>query len=69
MIDEINDHFGLDLSDPNYDTIAGYVLGKLGRIPQVGDVVEDHENGIQIKVIAMDHLRISQVAIKHLESL
>ena len=39
LIEEINEHFGLQLSDPNYDTIAGYVLGKLGRIPQVGDVV------------------------------
>jgi putative hemolysin len=69
LIDEINEHFGLELSDPNYDTIAGYVLGKLGRIPQVGDVVEDNENDIQIKVTAMDHLRIAQVAIKHLENL
>jgi len=68
LIDEINDHFGLDLVDPNYDTIAGYVLGKLGRIPQVGDVVDDKENGIQIKVTDMDHLRIAQVALKHLEN-
>jgi len=68
LIDEINDHFGLELSDPNYDTIAGYILGKLNRIPQAGDVVEDSENGIQLKVIAMDHLRISRVGIMHLES-
>jgi len=68
LIDEINDHFGLELSDPNYDTIAGYVLSKLGRIPQVGDTFEDPENGIQLKVTAMDHLRIAQVGISHLES-
>jgi len=43
-------------------------LGKLNRIPQAGDVVEDSENGIQLKVIAMDHLRISRVGIMHLES-
>jgi CBS domain containing-hemolysin-like protein len=68
LIDEINDHFGLELSDPNYDTIAGYILGKLGRIPQTGDVVEDAQHGIQLKVTAMDHLRIAQVGIMHLES-
>ena len=68
LIDEIKDHFGLELSDPNYDTIAGYVLSKLGRIPQVGDTFEDPENGIQLKVTAMDHLRIAQVGISHLES-
>jgi putative hemolysin len=68
LIDEINDHFGLELSDPNYDTIAGYILGKLGRIPQAGDVVEDPEHAIQLKVVAMDHLRIAQVGIMHLEN-
>ncbi len=66
LIEEFNEYFALQLSDPNYDTIAGYVLGKPGRIPQVGDIVEDKENGIQIKVTAMDHLRISQVRVKHL---
>jgi putative hemolysin len=68
LIDEINDHFGLELSDLNYDTIAGYILGKLGRIPQVGDVVEDAEHGIQLKVMSMDHLRIAQVGIMHLDN-
>jgi putative hemolysin len=68
LIDEINEHFGLELSDPNYDTIAGYVLGKLGRIPQVGDTFEDTEHSIQITVNAMDHLRIAQVAIKHMQT-
>ena len=68
LIDDINEHFGLELTDPNYDTIAGYILGKLGRIPQAGDVVEDSEHGIQLKVASMDHLRIAQVGITHLES-
>ena len=67
LIDEINDHFGLELSDPNYDTIAGYILGKLSRIPQVGDAVEDSENGIRLEVSAMDNLRIAKVGIRHLD--
>lgn len=66
LIEDINHHFGLDLSDPNYDTIAGYMLGKLGRIPQEGDVVEDPENGISLKVESMDRLRIAQIAMTHL---
>jgi putative hemolysin len=66
LIEEINAHFGLELSDPNYDTIAGYILGKLGRIAQVGDVVEDHEHNILLRVKSMDHLRIDQVELRHL---
>jgi len=64
LIDEINEHFGLELSDPHYDTIAGYILGKLGRIPHEGDEVKDEEHAIVLKVTRMDRLRIAQVSLK-----
>ncbi len=64
LIDEINEHFGLELSDPHYDTIAGYILGKLGRIPHEGDEVTDAEHNIVLKVTHMDRLRIAQVSLK-----
>lgn len=64
LIDEINEHFGMELSDPHYDTIAGYVLGKLGRIPREGDEVVDDEHHILLKVMSMDRLRIAQVSMK-----
>ncbi len=64
LIDEINEHFGMELSDPHYDTIAGYVLGKLGRIPREGDEVVDDEHHILLKVTSMDRLRIAQVSLK-----
>jgi len=63
LIEEFNEHFDLHLYNPNYDTIAGYVLGRLGRIPQAGDVVESPEDGIRLKVEAMDGLRIAQVSL------
>lgn len=65
LIDEVNEHFGLSLADPNYDTIAGFILGRLNRIPKVGDVVEVAEQALSLKVISMDHLRIAQVSIRH----
>ncbi len=63
LIDDINSHFGLHLYDPNYDTIAGYLLGRIERIPRQGDKVDDPEHGIQLVVESMDQLRISQVMI------
>jgi len=66
LIEEINEHFNLELEDANYDTIAGYVLGKLGRIPQAGDAVDDTDHGIRLKVEEMDRLRIATVRISHL---
>jgi CBS domain containing-hemolysin-like protein len=67
LIDEINEFFALRLQDPNYDTIAGYVLGKLGRIPKVDDVVEDRDNGVALKVVSMDHLRIARLSLTRLD--
>lgn len=63
LIDEINAIFDLHLEDPNYDTIAGYVLGRLGHIPHVGEKIEDAESGIRLEVISMNRLRIERVAL------
>jgi putative hemolysin len=65
-MEDINQAFGIHLADPNYDTIAGYVLGKLGQLPQAGDLVEDKENGVRLQVMNMDHLRIAQLSLSRL---
>lgn len=61
LIDEINEHLGLHLADPNYDTIAGFVLGRLGRMAHVGDRVT--VDGIQLRVEAMDGRRIDRISL------
>jgi CBS domain containing-hemolysin-like protein len=66
LIEEVNDHFTLNLDDPNFDTIAGYIIGKLGRIPKLGDIYEDVEHRVSFKVESMDRLRIDRVLIKRL---
>ncbi|MBN1147045.1 MAG: HlyC/CorC family transporter [Anaerolineales bacterium] len=66
LIEDVNEQLKLDLQDPDYDTIAGYVLGKLGRIPRANDTVEG--GGVRIGVKEMDGLRIARVALERLES-
>jgi CBS domain containing-hemolysin-like protein len=66
LIEAINQHFSINLFDPNYDTIAGYILGKLGRIAQLGDVVEDEEQKIRLRVEGMDRLRIARIHLSRL---
>lgn len=61
LIEAVNQQLSLNLTDPHYDTIAGYFLGKLGHIPNIGDTVEG--GGIQLKVESMDGLRISQLSL------
>lgn len=60
-IDEVNEHFSLMLTDPHYDTLAGFMLGKLERLAQVGDkVIVD---GVRLQVEAMDGLRIARISL------
>ncbi len=64
LMEAVNQQLELNLSDPHYDTIAGYFLGKLGHIPKIGDVVEG--GGVRLKVESMDGLRISQLSLVRL---
>lgn len=67
LMEDINDHLGIHLYDPNYDTVAGFILGKLGRLAHIGDEVEDVDAGVRLTVNSMDRLRISQVVITRME--
>ena len=64
LIEAVNQQLTLNLSDPHYDTIAGYFLGKLGHIPKIGDMVES--GGVRLQVKSMDGLRIAQLSLVRL---
>jgi CBS domain containing-hemolysin-like protein len=62
-LEDVNEHFHLRLTDPHYDTLAGFILGRLGRLAQVGDsVVAD---GVRLKVESLDGRRIARVSLTH----
>lgn len=65
LIEVVDSQLGLKLEDPHYDTIAGYVLGRLGRIPRLHDIVEG--DGVRLRVEEMDGLRIARLALTRLE--
>ena len=60
-IEDVNEAFDLRLADPNYETIAGYILGQIGRVAQVGDEVD--AGSARLRVEAMDKLRIARVRL------
>ena len=61
----MNKKLGLRLHDPNYDTIAGLVLGHFNRIPEIGDMIEI--DGLRIRVEEMDGRRIARLAVEWIE--
>jgi CBS domain containing-hemolysin-like protein len=60
-ITELNEHYGLNVSDEDYTTIGGYLFGALGRLPVVGDRVTG--GGAVFTVREMDGRRIESLAI------
>lgn len=64
--EELNARFQLTLHDPHYDTIAGFILGRLGRMARVGDTIT--AGSVRLRVESMDGLRIARVSMRPLQS-
>ncbi|MDQ4011698.1 MAG: hemolysin family protein [Actinomycetota bacterium] len=60
-VDEVADAVGLAMPEGDYETVAGLVLERLGRIPDVGDEVE--LDGWRLTVIRMDRRRIADLRL------
>jgi putative hemolysin len=60
-ISEINDELGLEIPEGDYQTIAGFVLDQLGRIPDIEDSLEFGELTITVK--GMDGVRIDELRL------
>ncbi|MBC8335466.1 MAG: HlyC/CorC family transporter [Anaerolineales bacterium] len=63
LIEYVNQQTGLSLTDENYDTIGGFVMGRLGRIPNLDDQIEIPEDNICLKVTEMEGMRISRIEL------
>ncbi len=66
LLTDFNDVFGVNLVDPNYETVAGYMMGQLDRIPKAGDEVDvplnDHDR-LCLRVEVMDGKRIAWIVM------
>jgi len=61
-IEEVNNRLGLELDTrAAYETIGGFVISLLGRLPEVGDKVT--RGGVTFKVEKMDGRRIDTVVV------
>lgn len=67
-IGDVNDAFGLGIDDPNYDTIGGYIMGRLGRIPKPGDQIDLQDGRVHLRVEEMDRLRVARVSLRRAAS-
>ena len=62
-IDEVADMAGVDLPEGNYDTIAGLVTERLGRLPKAGEHSQVKEAGLTITVLEVEEQRIARLLL------
>jgi CBS domain containing-hemolysin-like protein len=64
-LDELNERFGVGLPEPDdCDTIGGFVITLLGRIPRAGESVVYHD--LRITVLQSTRRRIDRVRLERL---
>jgi putative hemolysin len=60
-IEDFAEQTGVELPDGPYETVAGYVVAALGRLPDRGDVIEI--DGHSLEVVALDGRRVSRLRL------
>jgi magnesium and cobalt exporter, CNNM family len=60
-IDDFNERFGTDLPEEDFNTVAGFVFGQLGRVAEPGDDVS--YDGMRFDVLEVDGNRIELIAV------
>jgi CBS domain containing-hemolysin-like protein len=59
LVADVNAQFGLHIDEETYNTLGGYVLGRLGRRARVGDRFEVERRTLRVE--ALDGLRVARV--------
>ncbi|HEX6912746.1 MAG TPA: hemolysin family protein, partial [Longimicrobium sp.] len=65
LISDVNERFGLRIPEEEFDTVGGFVFGTLGRVPEVGDVVQvmGFGGGMELRVEETDERRVSRLRL------
>lgn len=59
-LDDLNDRLALDLNSAEYDSLGGFIIERLDRLPEAGDSIHT-EDGIHMVVDKLDKNRIELV--------
>jgi CBS domain containing-hemolysin-like protein len=61
-IEELSETLGLEVKSPEVDTVAGFLIAQLGRIPKKGDTVQ--APGAEFTVETADERRVYRVLVR-----
>jgi len=60
-IDDLEDETGIAIAKAGFETVAGYVLHRLGRIPQRGETFIDGD--LTVRVVEADRYSVKTVEL------
>jgi len=61
-VDEVRDRLGVEIEREGFETLGGYLLSHLGRMPYVGEQVE--VDGLWVEVLEVERRRITKVRVR-----
>jgi len=61
-VDEVKDRLGIEVEPEGFETVGGYLLSHLGRMPYVGERFQI--DGLDVEVVEVERRRISKVRLR-----
>lgn len=62
-VEMLNENFGLDFPRGEYNTIAGFVIHSLGRMPEVGEIVEHGPYRIRVERVTENRITLVRLLL------
>ena len=60
--DELRDRLDLEIESEGFETVGGYILSRVGRVPAVGETLD--VDGLSVEVLEAERRRIHKVRIR-----
>jgi CBS domain containing-hemolysin-like protein len=61
QVDHLNEKYGFNIPEGDYETLAGYIISEYGSIPQVGEVLKIQR--FKVEILKFDEARIDLVRL------
>ena len=61
-VDEVRDRLGVEIEREGFETVGGYLLSHLGRMPYVGEIFEVDD--LAVEVLEVERRRITKVRVR-----
>jgi CBS domain containing-hemolysin-like protein len=66
-VDEVRDRLGVDIEREGFETVGGYLLSHLGRMPYVGETFDVDD--LAVEVLEVERRRITKVRVRRAREL